>query len=125
MTGSVESPGCRGTGIWEPRDLCRVDGVDGRGLLGRFGTDDAVAVRGVVLDASLGRPKPRSPHAVLKEHPVSWWFLQTLLRRGSCTPSRGACLVAPEFASLTGCRVCAPLPEFANLPERRPVRRPV
>ena len=38
--------------------------------------------RGLVepLDAALraeaGRVKPRSPHALLKEHPVSWWFLQ-------------------------------------------------
>ena len=43
----------RRTGIGEPRGLYRVNGVDRRGLLGRFGTDDAVAARGVVFDASL------------------------------------------------------------------------
>ena len=53
VTGSLESLGCRGTGLWEPRGIGRVEGVDLRGLFGRFGTDDAVAVRGVVLDASL------------------------------------------------------------------------
>ena len=57
VSGSLELSGDAGTGSWEPRGIGwmagAIGGVVRRGPCVRCGGDDAVAARGVVLDASL------------------------------------------------------------------------